>query len=267
EHELREPRLHPDRHGGGGQRRRDAAGVAGGRGGRGTARLHRPGQRGGGRPRHPAPAAGHAGPGPGGAVELQGRQVRVVQCGDQRAAPPHVPGAHGHVPGGRADHDHPAAGVPGHPRPRHGRVLQLREGRADPPVHAAGPRRRRQPPHAAGGRRALAGVPQVHRVLPVPGHLPRRARPRGEQGGLRRTPLPHAHRRAGHAPAGHRRPQGVGAVRLRPRHVQHHQVLQRGLPGGHPHHRQRAHPDEGARRRPEVRPADLARSDDRPTSL
>ena len=33
--------------------------------------------------------------------------------------------------------------------------------------------RRRQPPDAAGRRRALAGVPQVHRVLPLPGHLPR----------------------------------------------------------------------------------------------
>ena len=30
-------------------------------------------------------------------------------------------------------------------------------------------------PDAAGRRRALAGVPQVHRVLPLPGHLPRRA--------------------------------------------------------------------------------------------
>ena len=40
---------------------------------------------------------------------------------------------------------------------------------------------------AAGRRRALAGVPQVHRVLPVPGHLPRRPRPRGQQGVLRRA--------------------------------------------------------------------------------
>ena len=28
-------------------------------------------------------------------------------------------------------------------------------------------------PHAAGRRRAQPGVPQVHRVLPLPGHLPR----------------------------------------------------------------------------------------------
>ena len=40
---------------------------------------------------------------------------------------------------------------------------------------------------AAGGRAALAGVPQVHRVLPVQQRLPRGPRPRGEQEGVRRT--------------------------------------------------------------------------------
>ena len=58
---------------------------------------------------------------------------------------------------------------------------------------------------AAGRRRALAGVPQVHRVLPVPERLPRGARPRGEQEGVRRPALPDADRRAGHASAGHPR--------------------------------------------------------------
>ncbi len=47
------------------------------------------------------------------------------------------------------------------------------------------------------------------------------------------------------------------------RDVQHHQVLHRGLPRGHQDHRQRDHPDEGARRRPQVRPAGLARQQDR----
>ena len=37
--------------------------------------------------------------------------------------------------------------------------------------------------------------------------------------------------------------------------LQHHQVLHRGLPGAHQDHRQRHHPDEGARRRRQVRPA------------
>ena len=43
--------------------------------------------------------------------------------------------------------------------------------------------------------------------------------------------------------------------RRRPRALQHHEVLHRGLPRGHPHHRQRDHPAEGARRRPTLRPA------------
>ena len=44
-------------------------------------------------------------------------------------------------------------------------------------------RRRRQAADDAGRRRARPGVPQVHRVLPVPERLPRRPRPRGQQAG------------------------------------------------------------------------------------
>ena len=66
--------------------------------------------------------------------------------------------------------------------------------------------------------------------------------------------LPHAHRRARHAPA---RPASTAGPRRREEHglglVQHHQVLHRGLPRAHQDHRQRADPAEGARRRPQVR--------------
>ena len=48
----------------------------------------------------------------------------------------------------------------------------------------------------------------------------------------------------------------------RPRHVQHHQVLHRGLPRAHQDHRQRHHPDEGARGRRPLRPGGLARAQD-----
>ena len=54
-------------------------------------------------------------------------------------------------------------------------------------------------------------------------------------------------------------PQERGAGGVRPRLLQHHQVLHRGLPGAHQDHRQRADPDEGARRRPQVRSAGVAR--------
>ena len=45
--------------------------------------------------------------------------------------------------------------------------------------------------------------------------------------------------------------QGLGLL-------QHHQVLHRGLPRTHQDHRQRDHPDEGTRRRPQVRSACVA---------
>ena len=54
------------------------------------------------------------------------------------------------------------------------------------------------------------------------------------------------------------RPQGHGPGGLRSGLLQHHQVLHRGLPRAHQDHRQRADPDEGARRRPQVRPDRLA---------
>ena len=72
------------------------------------------------------------------------------------------------------DHGHAAADVPGDSRPRDRRVVQLRQGPRDPGLRTAEGRRRRRLPDGAGRRRALAGVPQVHRVLPVPERLPRR---------------------------------------------------------------------------------------------
>ena len=59
-------------------------------------------------------------------------------------------------------------------------------------------------------------------------------------------------------PLDQRRPPGRGAGRARPGLLQHHQVLHRGLPRAHQDHRQRADPAEGARRRPQVRPAGVA---------
>ena len=65
---------------------------------------------------------------------------------------------------------------------------------------------RRHAPHVPGGRRPGAGVPQVHRVLPVPERLPRHPRPRRQQGGLRRPAPVRAAGGAGDAPARHQRP-------------------------------------------------------------
>ena len=46
----------------------------------------------------------------------------------------------------------------------------------------------------------------MHRVLPVPEHLPRDSGSRGQQEAVRRSPLPYADRGTGHAPARRRRP-------------------------------------------------------------
>ncbi len=75
----------------------------------------------------------------------------------------------------RGHHGHAAAHVPGDPRPRHRRVVQLHEGPGDPALRAAAGPGAGRVPDAAGRRGAEPGVPQVHRVLPVPEHLPRGA--------------------------------------------------------------------------------------------
>ncbi|GAT83718.1 fumarate reductase [Streptomyces sp. F-3] len=80
------------------------------------------------------------------------------------------------------------------------KALQLRQGPRDPLLRPAVRPRSRRAPHVPGGRGPSAGVPQVHRVLPVPGRVPCRPRPRGQQAGVRRPALPDAGRRARHAP-------------------------------------------------------------------
>ena len=119
---------------------------------------------------------------------------------------------------------------------------------------------------AAGGRRAEPGVPQVHRVLPLPERLPRHPRSPGEQAGLRGAALPHADRRARDAPARHQRPPRAGPGQGRARLLQHHQVLHRGLPRAHPHHGQRPHPAQGARGDRELRSGRVARRASSPAS-
>ena len=110
-----------------------------------------------------------------------------------------------------ADHRRADADVPDHPGPRHRRLVQLRGGQADARVQprAASPRA------ATGCSRSTssgAGVPQVHRVLLVPGRLPRHPRPRGAEAALRRAAVLHPARRARDAPARHERPPRARAA-------------------------------------------------------
>ena len=146
--------------------------------------------------------------------------------------------------------------VPDHQGSRDRRLAQLRDGQEDPALQAAPARGRRHVADAAGGHRSHPGVPQVHRVLPLPGRVPRHPRPQEDE--LRGAALPHPPRGARHAPARHARPPRAREGRVQDRHVQHHQVLHRGVPRAHPHHRQRHHPAEGARGRRLLRSGPLA---------
>ena len=109
-------------------------------------------------------------------------------------------------------------------------------------------RARRHVAHGAAGHRSRPGVPEVHRVLPVPGRLPRAARSHKHDefigprffvyaANLEMNPIDTADR--------------IPELKDKARHrlLQHHQVLHEGLSRAHPHHRQRHHPAQGARRR------------------
>ena len=129
----------------------EAADLARGQGRRRRRGLPRRGVRGRGRARRDPPRAGHPGRRPRGPLELQGRQVRLVQRRGQRpaAADVHVPALG--LRGGRDHHGHADADLPGDPRPRHRRLLQLREGQGAAVVLSS-------PPRDADGKRRMAQV-------------------------------------------------------------------------------------------------------------
>ena len=127
-----------------------------------------------GRPRRRPPGAGHAGHRPGRALELQGGQVRFLLGGDQRQAVADVHDADVAYACRSADHDRADADVSADQGSGHRRIVELSGQEEDRAVQAAQARcTRRHLAHGPGGRRSRAGVPQVHRVLPVPGRLPR----------------------------------------------------------------------------------------------
>src|SRR6267143_2152526 len=125
--------------------------------------------------------------------------------------------------------------------------MELRGEQEDPALYAEAERGLAL---ETGRRRPGAGVPQVHRMLPLPGCLSRVALA-PSHGCLRRAALPGARRGPRDAPDGWAQPDPVPERRGGDRALQHHEVLHRGLPGGHHDHRQRDHPAQGARgRRP-----------------
>ena len=238
--------------------------------GGGPAGLRRRGERRRGRAGHRPPAPGHPGLRPRGALELQGRQVRFVQRGGQRAAAADVHDAHVDLRAGRDDHGHPAAGLPGRPRPGHRRVLQLRRRRARSRPSC---RRRGWPPGEYRMQQIDVERSQEFRKCiecflcqdtchVVRDHEENKGAFAGPRFLMRVAELD-MHPLDAAAEAGLDRAQsaqeehGLGLL-------QHHQVLHGGLPGGHQDHRQRADPAEGAGGGPQVRPAGVAGHQDRP---
>ena len=93
---------------------------------------------------------------------------------------------------------------------------------------AAAGRRRRHLADGAGGRRARAGVPEVHRVLPVPGRLPRAARPSDVRRFVGPRHLVYAAALEMHPlDTDESRPRSEG--RAGHRLLQHHEVLHEGV--------------------------------------
>ena len=101
----------------------------------------------------------------------------------------------------RADEDVPARQGSGHRR-----FLELRGQEEDPEVQAAqAGRSGRNLARAAGRRRPSAGIPQVHRMFPVPGRVPRAARSQPARR-VHRAAIPDLHGAAGDESARHGRP-------------------------------------------------------------
>ena len=89
-------------------------------------------------------------------------------------------------------------------------------------IHSASARRtRRHLARAAAGYRSNPGIPQMHRMLPVPGRLPRAARA-SYAGRIHRSAPVRLQRGAGDASAGHRRSRAATAQAQRNRLLQHH---------------------------------------------
>ncbi|CAA9443080.1 MAG: Succinate dehydrogenase iron-sulfur protein, partial [uncultured Rubrobacteraceae bacterium] len=228
------------------------------RGRRGGDRVRDTAGRGHGRPRRRTGDTGPAGPRPGGALELQGGPLRLVQRGDQRQAQAALQDARRGIRWGR-DTRRSHAGLPRHKGSGLRRILELRgvQRHQTFPEQRAGALH-----HVRGGCRAPLRTEEVHRVLYVPGRLPRLEDP-PQAPRVRGTALLRQKPVAGDAPDGRSRPAGRPQGGQRPRVLQHNQVLHRGMPGRYPHHRQLHHPPQGACRRRVLRPGKVADAQDK----
>ncbi len=167
-----------------------------------------------------------------------------------------------HLPG-TADHGRAAEGLPGDPRPRHRRLVELRGQPADPAVHAGSPT-----PTGLIGQEDVDRMAEFRKciecflcqdvchILRDHGCTSAISGP-GSWSGSRASRCTRWTRSIALdlvADEG-----GIGLCNIT-------KCCTRGVPGGHPHHRQRDHPPQGARRRPPLRPAVQAAATVRPSA-
>ena len=215
--------------------------------------------------RHP-PHPGDAGRRSRRPVELQGRQVRLVQRRDQRQAAADVHDADGHLRSrARRSPSRRCKTFPIDPRPRHRRLVQLREGQDGPArsrrsrSEADGTRRMQQEDVERGQefRKCIECFLCQNVCHVIRDHQDNKQAFAGPRFFVRLRRARDAPAR--HATTGSELAQDAGRARL----LQHHEVLHRGLPRAHPHHRQRHHSAQGADRHrvPRSRRLALAQAD------
>ena len=159
--------------------------------------------------------------------------MRVLLRGSERAAAADVHDAAQPTEPRRAGHRRADARLPVDQGSRHGRVVELPRQERHPAVQAASAgRARRHVADAAGGRRARAGISQVHRVLSLPGRLSRPARSQAVRR-LHRTAVSDLRRGARDASARRGAARAGAEDDARHRLLQHHEVLHESLPGEH----------------------------------
>ena len=188
------------------------------------------------------PHPGRARARPGVPVELQGRQVRFVLGRDQRHAQAHVHDPHGRAARGRARRGGPMRTFPiirdlvtdvsfNYTMARQVPPLKPRAPEAD------GTYRMQQIDIERGQefRKCIECFMCQDVCHVIRDHEENKATYAGPA-------LVHPLHGARVASARHRRPARAAAPAHGSRHVQHHQVLHRGLPRAHQDHRQRHHP-------------------------
>src|SRR6478672_9586704 len=110
-------------------------------------------------------------------MELQGREMRIVFRRSERDAKADVHDADERIAVGKTGDDRAGESFSGHQGFGDRCLVEFSSEEKDQAVQAATARCAGwHMAYAAGGHRSCAGIPEMHRMFPVPGCLPRAAR-------------------------------------------------------------------------------------------